>query len=401
MESITFGIRNLLLLSITNEFIIIMLKKTFILIICCLVFSCKEDNSSAGMPAPKVKVVSLKSQEISLEKDFVGQVYGYKDIPIRTRVEGYLESMHFQEGSYVDEGDLLYKVDPSSLDEAVAAARSEMARAEINRDKALSDYERLEPLAKINAVSQRDLDAAIAQKEGSEQMVNTAKAQLRLAQINQEYTNISAPVDGIIGKTQAQPGEFVGRSPNPVILNTVSTIDSLRVEFFITESDYLAWTNRSKAENTSDQSLDNQLRLVLSDGSVFPYKGKVKFINREVDAVTGTLLIQSVFPNPDRVVRPGQFARVRAEVKTIPDALLLPQRCVNEIQGTFNVMKVGDDGKVQKVSVEIGEPYKDYYIVKAGLSPNDKVVFEGIQRAGNGAEVDAEVIEFESQVKRQ
>jgi membrane fusion protein (multidrug efflux system) len=354
------------------------------------------------MPAPKVKVVSLKAQKISLEKDFVGQVYGYKDIPIRTRVEGYLESMHFQEGSYVEKGDLLYKVDPSSLNEAVAAAKSDLARAEINRDKALSDYERIEPLAKINAVSQRDLDAAVAQKEGSEQVVNAARAQLRLAQINLDYTNITAPVDGVIGKTMAQTGEFVGRSPNPVILNTVSTIDSLRVEFFITESDYLAWANRAKTENnTKEQNLDRELQLVLSDGSVFPYKGKVKFINREVDAVTGTLLIQSVFPNPDKIVRPGQFARVRAEVKTIPDALLVPQRCVSEIQGTYNVMKVGEDGKAQKVTVELGEPYRDFYIVKEGLSANDKVIFEGLQRANNGTVVDAEVVNFESQVKTQ
>jgi membrane fusion protein (multidrug efflux system) len=352
------------------------------------------------MPAPKVKVVSLDEQSITLEKDFVGQVYGYKDIPIRTRVEGYLESMHFQEGSFVDEGKLLYKVDPNSLNEAVAAARSDLARAEINRDRALSDYKRIQPLAEINAVSQRDLDAAIAAKKGSEQMVNAAKAQLRLAQINQDYTNITAPVDGVIGKTQAQPGEFVGRSPNPVILNTVSTIDSLRVEFFITESDYLSWANRPQSKDSkNDQKLDNELQLVLSDGSVFPHVGKVKFINREVDAVTGTLLIQSIFPNPDRIVRPGQFARVRAEVKTIPNALLVPQRCVNEIQGTYNVLKVDDNGKVQKVSVELGEPYKDYFIIKQGLKKGDKVILEGLQRAGNGATVDPEVVKFESQVK--
>ncbi len=367
---------------------------------CCLITSCQKEQAEQSMPAPKVKVVSLDEQSITLEKDFVGQVYGYKDIPIRTRVEGYLESMHFQEGSFVDEGKLLYKVDPNSLNEAVAAARSDLARAEINRDRALSDYKRIQPLAEINAVSQRDLDAAIAAKKGSEQMVNAAKAQLRLAQINQDYTNITAPVDGVIGKTQAQPGEFVGRSPNPVILNTVSTIDSLRVEFFITESDYLSWANRPQSKDSkNDQKLDNELQLVLSDGSVFPHVGKVKFINREVDAVTGTLLIQSIFPNPDRIVRPGQFARVRAEVKTIPNALLVPQRCVNEIQGTYNVLKVDDNGKVQKVSVELGEPYKDYFIIKQGLKKGDKVILEGLQRAGNGATVDPEVVKFESQVK--
>lgn len=358
---------------------------------------CKDKPTQSAAMVPKVQVVELKTQEVSVYKDFVGQVYGYKDIPIRTRVEGYLEGMYFQEGNFVSQGDLLYVVDPNPLKEALNAAQSELARAEINRDKAISDFNRIEPLAEINAVSQRDLDAAVAQKEGTEQVVEAAKAQLRLAQINLGYSSIEAPVDGVIGKTQAQVGEFVGRSPNPVILNTVSTIDSLRVEFFITEGDYLAWTKRSKS--TSD--LNNELQLVLSDGSVFPHKGKVKFINREVDAVTGTLLIQSIFPNPDRIVRPGQFARVRAEVNTISDALLVPQRCVSEIQGVFNVMRINNEGKAERVNVTLGEPYMDYFIVKEGLSKNDKVIFEGLQRARNGAQVDAEVVDFKSQVKAQ
>ncbi len=361
-----------------------------------IIIGCGNKQSKQTLSPPKVKVVSLQQQEVTLEKDFVGQVYGYKDIPIRTRVEGYLENMYFNEGSYVKKGDLLYIVDPNPLKEAFNSAQSELARSEINRDRAISDLNRLKPLAKINAVSQRDLDAAIAEKEGSEEMVKAAQAKLRLAQINLDYSRITAPVDGIIGKTMAQPGEFVGRSPNPVILNTVSTIDSLRVEFFITESDYLAWINHSKKKG---KSLDNVLQLVLSDGSVFPHKGRVKFINREVDPVTGTLLIQSIFPNPDKVVRPGQFARVRADVSTIPNALLVPQRCVNEIQGTFNVMKVNNDGKVEKITVKLGAPYKDYFIVNEGLSPNDHVVYEGLQRAGNGTVVDAEIVDFESQVK--
>lgn len=373
-----------------------MRKIIFFSFVTAFLIGCGNKQSQQSQMAPKVKVVALQEQEVSVYKDFVGQVYGYKDIPIRTRVEGYLEGMYFQEGNFVSQGGLLYVVDPNPLREAVAAAQSDLARAEINRDKAISDFNRIKPLAEINAVSQRDLDAAVAQKEGTQQVVEAARAQLRLAQINLGYSSIEAPVDGVIGKTQAQVGEFVGRSPNPVILNTVSTIDSLRVEFFITENDYLAWINQSKDKK---KSLDNELQLVLSDGSVFPYKGKVKFINREVDAVTGTILVQSIFPNPEKVVRPGQFARVRAEVKTIPDALLVPQRCVSEIQGIFNVMRVNDDGKVESVNIKLGEPYKDYFVVKEGLSANDKVIYEGLQRAKNGAMVTAEVVDFKSQLK--
>lgn len=143
----------------------------------------------------------------------------------------------------------------------------------------------------------------------------------------------------------------------------------------------------------------NELQLILSDGSVFPYKGKVKFINREVDAVTGTILIQSIFPNPDRLLRPGQFARVRAAVKTIPNALLVPQRCVNEIQGNFSVMRIKENGEVAQVNINLGPVYRDYFIVNEGLSPNDLVIYEGLQRANNGSMVEAELIEFISQVK--
>lgn len=368
----------------------------FVLFSLCLLVSCNNQPTLVNQPPPKVQVVALQQQEITIEKDFVGQVYGYKDIPIRTRVEGYLENMYFEEGSYVEKGKLLYLVDPNPLKESVNAAQSELARSEINRDRAISDLNRIQPLAEINAVSKKDLDAVVAERKGSEAMVAAAKAKLKLSQINLGYSSISAPVDGIIGKTLAQQGEFVGRSPNPIILNTVSTVDSLRVEFFVTENDYLAWVNHTKNDQGTNT---NELQLILSDGSVFPYKGKVKFINREVDAVTGTILIQSIFPNPDRLLRPGQFARVRAAVKTIPNALLVPQRCVNEIQGNFSVMRIKENGEVAQVNINLGPAYKDYFIVNEGLSPNDQVIYEGLQRAKNGSMVEAELIEFKSQVK--
>jgi membrane fusion protein, multidrug efflux system len=363
----------------------------------CLLVSCNNTDPSASAPPPAVKVVSLEQQSIDLEKDFVGQVYGYNDIPIRTRVEGFLEKIAFQEGSFVKKGDLLYVVDPDPLLEAVNAAKSELARSRVNNERAISDLNRIEPLSEINAVSKKDLDAALAEKKGTDELVNASEANLKLAQIRLGYASIKAPVDGIIGKTMARTGEFVGRAPNPVILNTISTVDSLRVEFFVTENDYLAWANHSKS-NKSDTKI-TPLQLILSDGSLFPYKGKVNFINREVNNVTGTILIQSVFPNPDRLVRPGQFARVRAAVETLPNALLVPQRCVNEVQGNYFVLRVKESGEVEQVGVQLGQSYRDYFIVLDGLSPNDKVIYEGLQRAKTGIQVEAEVVEFQSQFK--
>lgn len=374
-----------------------MLRLLMSLIILGSFWSCKDNQTENILPSPKVQVITIQEQEVKLEKDFVGQVYGYNDIPIRTRVEGVLEKIDFQDGSFVKKGDLLYIVDPRPLMESENAANSDLARSLVNQDKAISDLNRIEPLAKVNAVSQKDLDAAIAAKKSADQVVKAAQAQLRLAKINLSYASIQAPVDGIIGKSLAGLGEFVGRAPNPVILNTISTVDSLRVEFFVTENDYLAWANHSKSNKSSTQN--TQLQLILSDGSLFPHKGKVNFINREVNNVTGTILIQSIFPNPDRLVRPGQFARVRAAVETLPNALLVPQRCVNEVQGNYFVMRVKDNGEVEQVAVQLGQAYRDYFVVKEGLSANDQVVYEGLQRAKSGGTVEAEVIEFKSQFK--
>ena len=362
-----------------------------------LIWACNNEQTDGEILSPKVQVVTLQQQEITLEKDFVGQVYGYNDIPIRTRVEGVLEKIDFQDGSFVKKGDLLYIVDPQPLLESVNAAKSDLARSRVNQEKAISDLNRIEPLAKVNAVSQKDLDAAKAAKQSADEVVKAAQAKLRLTQIRLDYASIKAPVDGIIGKSMAGLGEFVGRAPNPVVLNTVSTIDSLRIEFFVTENDYLAWRNRDQLKD--DKTINIPLKLILSNGDVFPHKGKINFINREVNAITGAILIQAIFPNPDRLVRPGQFARVRAAVSSIPDALLIPQRCVTEVQGNYFAMRVSDDGKVEQASLKLGQAYRDYFIVKDGLSPNDKVVFEGLQRAKSGTVVEAETIAFKSQYK--
>ncbi|TVR41662.1 MAG: efflux RND transporter periplasmic adaptor subunit [Cryomorphaceae bacterium] len=360
-----------------------------------LLVGCGGPKQAEQVPPPAVQVVVLSQKEVTIEKDFVGQVYGYRDIPVRARVEGFLESIAFEEGGMVRKGDLLYEVDPEPLLEAVAAAKSELARSEVNQERANSDYNRIAPLAAINAVSQRDLDAAVAEKKGSQSMSEAARANLRIAEIRLGYASVYAPIDGVIGKSMAQVGEFVGRSPNPVILNTISTIDSVRVEFFITESDYLTLARRLIKDPDDNNKMP--LRLILSDGSVFPETGRVKFINREVDAATGAILIQAVFPNPDRLIRPGQFARVRAGVKTIPDALLVPQRCVIEVQGNFSVMRVNSSGEVEQVMIQPGPMHKDYYIIHEGISAGDRVIFEGLQRAKKGMTVAATEIEFKSQ----
>jgi len=374
------------------------MKKLLSGTVCLFVlFSCKEQQAPSK-PPPTVQVVSVMEDTVRIEKDFVGQVYGIKDIPIRARVEGFLENIHFQEGVKVKKGQLLYSIDPQPFQAALTAAQSQLAEAKVGRVRASNDLDRVVPLADMKAVSERDRDASIAEKDASEEIVNAAQANVEIQEIQLSYTKIKSPIDGLIGKTQAKEGEFVGRSPNPVILNTVSKIDSVRVEFFITENDYLQLAKKLRANQASGKTRDPlKLKLILSDGTIFEQTGKVDFINREVDAGTGALLIQASFPNPDGLIRPGQFARVRAVVEEMNNGMLVPQRAVSEFQGRFSVMAITDSNTVSQKPVEILGTYRDYYIIEKGVNPGESIIFEGLQKAKEGQKVDPKVVEFKSQ----
>ncbi|NVJ86697.1 MAG: efflux RND transporter periplasmic adaptor subunit [Algoriphagus sp.] len=362
-----------------------------------LIFSCGEKTESvSALPAPVIKVVTVQSQKVQLEKDFVAQVYGKVDIPIRARTEGYLEGIHFSEGKLVRKGDLLYTVDQDPFREAVNAAESQLAEAKVALTQADNDLARYEPLAEINAISQKDLDAAVAKRDAAEATVKAAQANLNFQNIQLGYTRITAPIDGLIGKTNAKAGEFVGRSPNPVILNTVSLIDSIRVEFFLSENDYLSLF-REYQEQSNQQKAQMPLHLVLSDGSIFDQVGYVDFINREIDSSTGTILIQASFPNPDRLIRPGQFARVRAIIQEVENGLIVPQRAVSEFQGRFFIFKVDYNNVVSRQEVEIVGKYRDYFLISSGIQNGDRVVLEGLQLVRDGMTVQAEEVEFNSQ----
>ncbi len=231
-------------------------------------------------------------------QEFVGQVYGLKDISIRARVEGFLEGIYFDEGRGVKKGQLLYTIESQPFEADVAAKMSLLAEAKIMFVNAESELNRIRPLAEINAVSQSDLDAAVARFEASQASVEAAEANLRAAQIQLSYTKIKAPISGIIGKTKAKVGDFVGREPNPVILNVVSRIDVILVEFFLTESEYLIvareWNKNKELEEVERE--EPYLELILSDGSIHNHKGIVEFIDREVDPTTGSILLQASFP---------------------------------------------------------------------------------------------------------
>jgi len=362
-------------------------------------FSCSQkEEQQAQAPPPQVTVVVTQAKDVPIYQEFVGQIYGFKDIAIRARVEGFLEGIHFEEGSRVEKGALLYTLESQPFEADVAAKMSAVAGAKTMLAKAKSDLDRIEPLAKEKAVSESDLDSAVAQHEAYIESVKAAEANLRASKIQLGYTKIYSPIFGIIGKTKAKVGDFVGRSPNPVILNTVSRIDTILVEFFITETQYLKVARRfiSQTGPTDQNAGEANLELILADGSLYDHKGKPKFIDRDVDPTTGAMLVQASFPNPQELLRPGQFAKVKALVTVVKDGILIPQRCVVELQGQYSVYVVGDGDKVQTRNVKAGPKIKQFWLITEGLKLGEHVVYEGLQRAKDGAVVKPTIKEIES-----
>ena len=381
------------------------LKASIVVMLAVSMLACKPKVEKIPSPPPQIPVVEVIRKDVPIKGEFVGQTYGYYDIPIRARVDGVIESLHFEEGSNVRKNQLLYTIDPAQqkakVAEAmsgVAEAMSRIAEAETMFAKAESDLNRYRPLAAKNAVAQSDLDAAEAQFGAAEAQIGAAKASLEaanasldFANIQLGYTKIYAPISGIIGKTEAKVGDYVGKEPNPVVLNAISRTDTILVQFSITETEYLAiarFMAEQRAKGIKPLTRERRdLQLILADESVHDYYGEINFTGRQVDPTTGTLLVQASFSNPEKVLRPGQFAKVRLTIDELKDAMLIPQRCVQEIQGIYNVYTVGNDNLVEIKQVDLGEKVDSDWVVLSGLEATDKVVLEGIQKVRRGMQV--------------
>lgn len=375
--------------------------KTIGLIACLtsLLFACsgEQKDTPPPLPPPDVSVFETKPQEVPLFQEFVGQTAGLKDIAIRARLEGFLEGIHFQEGSEVKKGALLYTLESQPFEEKVATRMSQVAEVKTNLAKTKGDLDRIRPLAAINAVSQSDLDAAVAAYEANLSSLDAANATLRSAQIELGYTKIYSPIDGIIGRTKAKVGDFVGKDPNPVILNTVSQVDTILVNFFITETQYLSVAHHVANQKEEQQGpLEDSLELILINGEVYNHKGRPDFIDREVDTTTGAMLVQASFPNPEKLLRPGQFAIVKIKVTDVKDAILIPQRCVMELQGLFNVFVVDESNKVETREIKVGPRVGSMWLISEGLKPGEKVVFEGLQKVKDGITVNPTIADVKS-----
>jgi membrane fusion protein, multidrug efflux system len=363
----------------------------FALMLPLFIYSCGK-KETAPPPPPKVKVIQVLQTTVPIPVDFVGQTYGYKDIPIRARVDGFLTGMYFQEGTVVKKGQLLYTIDPEPLKAIEAEKLSGLAEAQTRLVKAESDLKRIKPLAEINAVSKRDLDAAVADFDAAKARVAAEEAQVQYARINLGYTRINSPIDGVIGMTQAKTGEYVGKNPNPIVLNEVSSIDTILVNFSISESEFLKLSRmrQAKLADTTKSKTDQQaqISLVLTDGSIFGHPGKFNFADRQVDPETGTILFQASFPNPEKLLRPGQFARIKVVLEEVQGGLLIPQRCVKELQGVHQVYTLNANGEIELKNVKLGPKVGGMWMVLGGLNAGETIVFEGLNLVRPGTKVD-------------
>ena len=307
-------------------------------------------KSAAPPPAPPppvpvvVSEVLVRDQPIYLES--IGQALGAQDVEIRARVEGVLESMNFTEGSFVKKDSLLYVIEPYSLQASLDRNKGALAQSEAQLDKATRDVARLQPLWEKNAISRQTLDDALAAERSARAGVDSAKAALESTQIQLGYAKIYAPIDGLVGKTEVRPGNLVGRGQS-TLLTTMSTIDPIHFRYSVSEQDYLAWRRARPDDEKARADASNIFDLVLADGALHPHKGGVVFADRNVDPTTGTLLLEVAFPNPERLIRPGQFGRVRVPVKVLPGAILVPQRAVKETQAIYSVFVVDADRKAE------------------------------------------------------
>lgn len=349
-----------------------------IILITYFFIACGEE--AIEMKPFEVKVTKVVAKDVPITREWVGQTLGAVDIEIRARVDGWLQGIYFTEGSEVREGTLLYKIDATVYEQAVAEAQGNVASIKTLLAQAEDDVKRYTPLAEVGAVSKRDLEIAVSTYEARKGELDAALAALNIAQINLGYATVTAPISGLIGISAARVGDFVGRPPNPVILNTISKIDSIHVRFSISEQEYLYLVTKFKEKNDSDSKNKRPLEMVLADGSIYPEKGFVVFTQRQIDPTTGTLQFEASFPNKQKILRPGQFAKIRTVVEERKGALIIPTRAMIELQGQFTVFVVDENNKVQLRVVKTSTTFGQYTVVDSGLQEGDRVIVEGMMK---------------------
>jgi len=353
-----------------------------------LLTSCAKKPAGPTNASPlQVEVTTVEKRDVTLYGDWVATLDGYVNAQIQPQVSGYMIKQDYREGSVVESGQVLFEIDPrpfqATLDQAegqLAQARAQLALADIN-------VKRDTPLAQAHAIAQSQLDNEVQQQASQGAAVRTAEANVEQAQLNLGFTRVHSLVTGIAGRAMTQVGNLVSQS---TALTTVSQVNPIKVYFSISEQEYLGLSGRVKAGGKADLLNSGNaipLELTLGNGSIYPYKGRIVFVDRQVNSQTGTIQIAGSFPNPQNLLRPGQFGRIKAETDVRHDALLIPQRAVNELQGSYQVAVVDSNNNVQIRSVALGPQLGSDLIITSGIKPNERVVTEGVSKLKDGMRV--------------
>lgn len=349
---------------------------------------CRKQEAPPPPPPTEVKVTPVIQRDVPIYIEAIGQTRGSTEIEVRARVEGFLESVNYQEGSFVRKGQLLYTIDPRPFEASVAQAKGVRAEADAQLARARQDVARYEPLVAKNAISRQEYETAVQVARAAEASVEAANAGVKSAQIDLSYTRVYAPGSGIAGKTEVYPGTLVGRGQS-TLLTHISQVGDIHVRVSIPEKDYIEYNRRARERQQAGNASPLQFELLLSDGSTHPEKGKLVFVDRAVDAQTGTILVEVAFPNPGGTVRPGQYARVRVAIDEKKGAILVPQRAVTELQGIYNVAVVKPDDTIDLRMVKAGERVGTLWVIDEGLQAGDRIVVEGVQKVRAGSKVKA------------
>jgi membrane fusion protein (multidrug efflux system) len=342
-----------------------------------LLGACKTSKAATAPPAPpEVSVITVEPEHVALTSEWIATLDGYVNAQIRPQVSGYLLARRFEEGAVVRKGQVLFEIDSRPLGAALAQARAQLGEAQAQLGKTERDEQRDQPLARQRAIAQSQLDNDVQANLAAQAAVKSAEAAVETAQLNLGFTQVTSLIDGVAAIATAQIGDLVGPA---TLLTTVSQLDPIKAYFPLSEQEYLQLAGRinSRSASKAPWQGDGGLTLILSDGSVYPHTGAFLAADREIDAKTGTIRICATFPNPVRTLRPGQYGRVRAQTRERSDALLVPQRAVNELQGSFQLRVVGPDNKVSTRPVKVGERVGSRWIIEQGLAPGARIVVEG------------------------
>jgi RND family efflux transporter MFP subunit len=350
-----------------------------------LVASCGSPKTAAALPSPEVEVASVLQKDVPIFSEWVATLDGYVNAQIQPQVAGYVIWQTYKEGSFVRKGQILFQIDPRPFQALLDQAKAQLAQAQAQLGKTEMDVNRDTPLAKERAIAQSQLDNDVQAEQAAKAAVKTAEAQVEQARLNLEFTDVKSLVDGLAGIAQVQIGNLV----NPTaVLTTVSQVNPIKAYFSISEQEYIHFADRINTETQKETPSNGPpFELILADGSVYPHKGVGLLTNRQVDVATGSIQIICSFPNPKNALRPGQFGRLRAAPEMRNGALLVPQKAVTELQGTYQLAVVSADNKVSIRSVKVGARVGPQWIVESGVRPGELVIVEGLQKVQNGSTV--------------